>query len=205
MKVHFLSGLAAVSLIAGCTFNQPINTVQTPVGAANAQNDRIQLAYGNIEERLRDLSIAFRAASPDTVTFDFDSSRLSSETRQALNQQAAWLLANESVRMAVIGHADAPGTDRYNDRLGLRRARAVLGYLVRRGVARDRLDELVSRGESEPVVATDGRERQNRRVVTAVVGFDRVYVGDGLDGRYTAKPLNEYLQSGVGDPPFDID
>ncbi|MEM9782381.1 MAG: OmpA family protein [Pseudomonadota bacterium] len=198
MKTNILSGLAAVTLLAGCAFNTPINEQQQRFGQAQSQNNRVQLAYGNVEERLRDLSIAFRAASPDTVTFDFDSSRLTPETRQALNQQAAWLMANENVRMAVIGHADAPGTERYNERLGLRRARAVLGYLVSRGVERDRLDELVSRGEAEPVVPTEDRERQNRRVVTAVAGFDRVYVGDGLSGEYVVKSYNEYIDSAQG-------
>lgn len=199
MKATFLGAIATATLIAGCaSFETPIDQQFPPFGAAKTQNERIQLAYGNVEERLRDLSIAFRAAAPDTVTFDFDSSRLSSETRQALNQQAAWLMANESVRMAVIGHADAPGTDAYNDRLGMRRARTVLNYLVSRGVARDRLDALQSRGESDPVVPTEERERQNRRVVTAVAGFDRIYVGDGLDGRYVVQTYGAYIGSGDG-------
>ncbi|MEO0819964.1 MAG: OmpA family protein [Pseudomonadota bacterium] len=192
MKANHILCLAAAGLLtAGCAVESGSKPNQG-FGFAARSNDRIQVAYGDPSQRLRDLSVAFRAAVPDTVNFAFDSSRLDSESRRVLDQQAMWLKANKAVRMAVIGHTDLVGGERYNSRLGLRRARVAVNYLVRKGVARSRLDAVESRGESEPVVNTQERERQNRRSVTAVVGFDRQFVGTGLDGIYAERALANY-------------
>ncbi len=86
----------------------------------------------------------------------------------------------------------------YNDRLGLRRARAVVAYLARHGISRGRLDAVESRGESDPVVQTEERERRNRRSVTSVAGFDRHYVGDGLDGEYAHRVYKLYTGGKIG-------
>ena len=100
--------------------------------------------------------------------------------------------------MAVIGHTDKVGSEAYNDRLGLRRARAVVNYLVRHGIARERLDAVESRGEREPVVDTEERERRNRRAVTMVVGFERQYVGTGLDGKAAERIYRRYVAGTIG-------
>ena len=47
------------------------------------------------------------------------------------------------------------------------------------------------------MVQTDERERRNRRTVTSVAGFERHYVGDGLDGRYAARVYQKYVGGGV--------
>jgi peptidoglycan-associated lipoprotein len=127
------------------------------------------------------------------VTFDFNKSYLDSAARAALNKQVAWLKEHPYVRMTVVGHTDKVGTNAYNDRLGLRRARAVVAYLARKGISRGRLDAVESRGEHEPVVDTEGRERRNRRTVTSVVGFERHYVGDGMDGRIADRLYHKYI------------
>ncbi|MEM6676732.1 MAG: OmpA family protein [Pseudomonadota bacterium] len=183
--------MAGALAVAGCS--QEIGTFDNPhLGFTTQTNARLQNAYGDLEQRRRDLSIAFRAAAPDTVTFPFDSARLTSDARQALDQQAAWLVANDSVLMAIVGHTDAVGAESYNDRLGLRRARAALRYLTSRGVDPARLEAVESRGEREPVVDTQEREERNRRAVTVVVGFDRIYVGTGMNGITANRLYVEY-------------
>ncbi|MEL7346399.1 MAG: OmpA family protein [Pseudomonadota bacterium] len=199
-STNLLCCTAAVVALAGCGgfhLGGEAGKVNPAFGAAVIHNARVQNAYGNIEQRLRDLSVAFRAAATDTVTFDFDRATLTAESRRVLDQQAMWLLANENVRMAIVGHTDLVGGEAYNDRLGLRRARTALAYLVSKGVSRDRLDALESRGESEPVVQTEERERRNRRAVTMVAGFDRVYVGPDLDGEYARRVYDIYQAGGA--------
>ncbi|MGF1551376.1 MAG: OmpA family protein [Paracoccaceae bacterium] len=191
----FLAGLALAS--AGCATESGLGPNPGAIGAGQVVNARLQKAYGDPAERLRDLSVAFRASADDTVTFDFDSARLTSAARAALDSQVRWLSANESVSMAVVGHTDLVGPEAYNVGLGLRRARAVVRYLVARGIARERLDAVASAGESEPVGATDGRERRNRRAVTAVAGFERYYVGPNLDGEYAATTYDNFQVSPV--------
>lgn len=198
-KATIIAVLVAGLAVAGCS------SVAGPAGegahshlygVATTRNTNAQLAYGDPSARIRALNEAFRAEAPDTVTFDFDRASLDSAARAALNKQAAWLKANEGVRMTVVGHADKVGPAPYNDRLGLQRARAVVRYLTSRGVSRGRLDAVESRGEMQPVVDTAGRERRNRRAVTSVAGFERRYVGLGLDGKVAERLYNGYLGTG---------
>ena len=198
-KLKIIAVLAAGLALAGCTSYGPAGEGRNShlYGVATAQNISAQIAYGDPASRIRALNEAFRAAAKDTVTFEFNRIALDSSARAALDQQVTWLKANQHVRMTVVGHADRVGTDAYNDRLGLRRAKAVVAYLARHGISRGRLDAVESRGESEPVVQTDERERRNRRTVTSVAGFERHYVGDGLDGRYAARVYQNYVGGGV--------
>jgi outer membrane protein OmpA-like peptidoglycan-associated protein len=194
-NMKIIAVLATGMALAGCTLYGPAGEGSNShlYGVATAQNINAQIAYGDPASRIRALNEAFRAAAQDTVTFDFNRTALDSSASAALDQQVKWLKANQHVRMTVVGHADKVGTDAYNDRLGLRRARAVVAYLTRHGISRGRLDAVESRGESEPVVQTDERERRNRRTVTSVAGFERHYVGDGLDGRYAARVYQKYV------------
>ncbi len=164
-------------------------------GQATQANFEAQDAYNLSNERLLDLAREFSANTQDTVTFAFNRSNLDSAARQALDGQAKWLKANADVRMTIVGHADKVGSERYNDRLGLRRARNVVAYLARRGISRKRLDAVESRGEREPVVQTEQRERRNRRAITTVAGLQRNYVGTGLDGEVAQRVYDTY-QSG---------
>lgn len=69
-------------------------------------------------------------------------------------------LAGKTVgRVVVVGHADGVGSDRYNCRLGLKRAQAVASYLVEQGVARDRI-AIGSQGKREP--RADNRSETGR-------------------------------------------
>ncbi len=198
-NMKIIAVLATGMALAGCTLYGPAGEGSNShlYGVATAQNINAQIAYGDPASRIRALNEAFRAAAQDTVTFDFNRTALDSSARAALDQQVKWLKANEHVRMTVVGHADRVGTDAYNDRLGLRRARAVVAYLARHGISRGRLDTVESRGESEPLVQTDERERRNRRTVTSVAGFERHYVGDGMNGRYAERIYQGYVSGKV--------
>lgn len=70
-------------------------------------------------------------------------------------------------RIVVVGHADNVGGDRYNCRLGLKRAEAVGGWFVERGIARERI-VIGSQGKREPVAdnqSDTGRARNRRASV----------------------------------------
>ena len=193
------SALAFAFALSACV-QGPAGTHSTvpAYGQATAANFTSQDAYNRTNARLRDLGRDFAGNTQDTVTFAFDRSNLDATARKALDTQVAWLKANKSVKMTIIGHTDLVGTERYNQGLGLRRARNVLAYLVRRGISRGRLEAIASRGEREPVVQTEDRERRNRRAITTVSGFARNYVGTGLDGEYAARVYDTYQAGGFG-------
>ena len=185
-------------LVSGCAREAGGGDRAAEFGQAVALNNARQVAYKTPDDFLTDLGRVFASQAQDTVTFAFNSASLDATARSALDGQAAWLRANPEVRMTVEGHADAVGTEAYNDRLGLRRAQAVVNYLARRGVARSRLDAVESLGERQLAVETQERERQNRRAVTRVAGFVRNFVGDGMDGEIAARLYNTYQGTGGG-------
>jgi outer membrane protein OmpA-like peptidoglycan-associated protein len=197
-RIITLALLASAVVASRCAREAGYHRTGLAYGDATQINFNSQDAYNASSERLRSLSADFRQNTTDTVTFAFDRSGLDSTARAALNTQAAWLKANKSVKMTIIGHADLVGSERYNQGLGLRRARAVLRYLNRQGISKKRLEAIASRGESEPVVPTDQRERRNRRAQTTVSGFSRNYVGTGLDGEVAARVYDVYQSGNFG-------
>ena len=193
---------AAPMLMSGCAGNVAGDLSYAPeLGEANASNQIVQTAYlGGGDALLVNLQAQFEREAPTVVNFDFDRSKLDGEATSRLDEQVAWLKKNEGVRVRLYGHTDLVGSEGYNDRLGLKRARAAMHYMVSKGVAADRLEAVESRGEREPVVNTQDRERANRRTETVVIGFSRLFLGDGMDGRRADKAYRRYAGDNVESP-----
>ena len=164
-------------------------------GSATANNVGIQNG-----DRSYALSLANRFAEevPDMVNFDFDSATLDPQARAILDLQADWIKQFPEVRFKVYGHTDAVGSSAYNKQLGLRRARAVVSYLATQGIERSRLEAVVSLGKTQPLVVTQGRERQNRRTVTEVTGFVERHP-TVMDGKYAQIIYRDYVASAVAE------
>jgi outer membrane protein OmpA-like peptidoglycan-associated protein len=82
--------------------------------------------------------------------FDFDSARLDVPARQELEVAIRWLREAPERRLVIEGHTDEVGSARYNQRLGLERARSARDYLVSRGVRPEQVT-VRSGGEAEPI------------------------------------------------------
>ena len=165
-------------------------------GAATANNHAVNVSRGG---HVAAIGARFAAEVPTQVTFDFDSAALTPAARAVLDRQADWMRQFPELGFRVFGHADAPGSGAYNERLGRRRAEAAVAYLGARGVSLARLEALVSFGESRPAIPGAGRERRNRRVVTAVSGFDARHP-TVLNGKYAEVVFREYVASAVPEP-----
>ncbi len=162
-------------------------------GFGNATANNTQVQQGDTGY-LVGLDNEFKRRVPVMVYFDFNSSALNPDAVEALRQQAAFIRSYPAIRFSVYGHADAVGSAAYNKRLGLKRAQTVVAYLISLGVDRDRLEALVSFGESQLAVPTQDRERQNRRATTKVAGYvdksERT-----LDGKYAKTVYEGYITS----------
>lgn len=64
--------------------------------------------------------------------------------------------------MLVVAHSDRAGSAAYNLTLSTRRGASIRAYLVAKGVPAERI-EVMSRGDTQPLVPTTQREPQNRR------------------------------------------
>ncbi len=162
-------------------------------GNANMNN---HLVMTGEKSHVFDLSNRFANEVLSTVNFAFNSAQLDAGARDTLREQAHWIKQFPEVRFRVYGHTDKVGSSAYNKSLGLRRANAVVNYLVSQGISRSRLEAVVSFGESQPLIVTQGRERRNRRTVTEVSGFVSSHP-IVMQGKYAQVVYREYVNSAV--------
>jgi outer membrane protein OmpA-like peptidoglycan-associated protein len=101
------------------------------------------------------------------IYFEFDSATPTPAARGLLEKVGAALRTPElaAFHFLVEGHTDDIGSDDYNQRLSVARARAVAAYLEAQGISEARLRP-TGKGESAPVASNDDEEgrRRNRRV-----------------------------------------
>ena len=109
--------------------------------------------------------VSVKASRTYLVFFDWDRADLTERARQIIAEAAAAASQVQTTRIEVQGSADRSGTPGYNQNLSLRRARAVAGELVRRGVPQGEI-AVQGFGDTRPLIATRAgvREPQNRRV-----------------------------------------
>lgn len=101
----------------------------------------------------------------EPIYFDHDKSEIRPEHYEYLNEMARILDGIHDLRVEVIGHTDAVGTDAYNVGLSKRRAQAIKDYFKSQGIEPDKL-EIDFKGERQPVdsnTTSEGKQR-NRRV-----------------------------------------
>ncbi|GIV33385.1 MAG: cell envelope biogenesis protein OmpA [Chitinophagales bacterium] len=110
------------------------------------------------------------------VYYDFDKSKLRDDARPVLSNVLA-IMKNYPIIIEIGGHTDAVGTEEYNQKLSERRAEAVYNYLVREGIAPERLYQK-GYGEKKNVAPNrlpngkdnpEGRQL-NRRAEFVVIG-----------------------------------
>ncbi|MDF2234423.1 OmpA family protein [Albimonas sp. CAU 1670] len=184
--------LAAALGAAGCV-DTPSAALPNPDLHAYANEENILAMRGIVDpDRLAALAAAFAIETDPAITFDFDRAELEPAALAALQTQADWLIRHPSVLVAIYGHADLVGSSAYNDRLGLRRAAAAARALVEMGVDDDRLLLVASRGERDPIVPTEERERLNRRVATVVEGYGLGWDRRRFDGKRAEIVYSQY-------------
>ncbi|WP_417522984.1 OmpA family protein [Marinovum sp.] len=200
---YLVASVAALGILAGCSPHKgPVQSsfyresgalIDTGnFGTATMNNQAYQTGE---KQWVYNMAQRFADEVLTTVNFAFNSAALDAGARDTLREQAAWIRRFPEVRFRVYGHTDKVGSNGYNRQLGQRRADAVVNFLVSQGISRSRLEAVVSFGETQPLIVTEGRERRNRRTVTEVTGF---VAGHPmlLDGNYAAVVYREYLTSG---------
>lgn len=203
-STKFTASALALALVAGCApssdpvytqFHREAGSLLDTGSFGNATMNNRLVQTGERQFTF-DLANRFAGEVQSTVTFAFNSAQLDSNARNILRQQAGWIRQFPEVRFKVYGHTDATGSTGYNKRLGLQRANTVVSYLASLGISRKRLQAVVSFGETQPLIVSQGRERENRRTVTEVSGFIKRHP-TVMDGKYAQIIYRDYVASAV--------
>jgi OOP family OmpA-OmpF porin len=101
----------------------------------------------------------------EDVLFDFDKAEVKPRYFPILDEVVNVMNKNPGLKMDIQGNTDAKGTENYNQALSERRAKAVKDYLVKKGIARERLPR-IGYGLTQPVASnlTEEGRALNRRV-----------------------------------------
>ncbi len=111
-----------------------------------------------------------------TIFFDFDDYSIKESEKQKLENLAGVMDENPDLRLEIIGHTDAKGSNAYNIRLSKNRANSTVRYLTGKGIDKDRFT-ITGAGEDSPVAINTkqdgsdcprGREL-NRRVEIQII------------------------------------
>ncbi|MEC4813302.1 MAG: OmpA family protein, partial [Scytonema sp. PMC 1069.18] len=120
-----------------------------------------------------------RLKVPRNVHFALDKSFISTESAAVLDRVAEVLQQYPFIEVQLLGHTDPRASDAYNQALGRRRALSVRNYLLRKGIAPERMT-IRSLGESQRKVpgSTDvvdyARDRRVEIIYRDVRGIDLI-------------------------------
>jgi OmpA-OmpF porin, OOP family len=103
--------------------------------------------------------------------FDFDKSVIKNVDKAELNRAISFIKKYPDARVKLEGHTDSKGSEDYNQRLSVRRAKAVEQYIVKEGGTKESKITSAGYGELKPVDTnnTDEGRAKNRRVEVLII------------------------------------
>lgn len=121
-------------------------------------------AAGGGEVEAREISLG-------EIYFDFDSYEVLPASEPSLQRVIMLMNSNPQVKMEVGSHTDVRGTEEYNFKLSVERAKSVVRYLVDHGIDRSRLTWR-GYGKRNPKIknaTTEAEHRMNRNTTFKVI------------------------------------
>ena len=95
----------------------------------------------------------------DNIFYDYDKATLRPESKTALDEMVQVMRDNPHITIEMASHTDRHGSEQYNINLSQRRAQSVIDYLIKAGVAPDRL-QAQGYGKSRPKTITKKLARE---------------------------------------------
>jgi len=157
------------SAAATATTSAPSASAPSPSGGSESEPD------SGAGSTVPDVQAAAPVADPApldelrvldaSMLFEVDAHALRPEALPALEELVAFVAEHPQATLEIVGHTDSAGSEPYNLALSIRRAEAVVAYLVERGADPARLTA-VGMGESQPIAdnATKEGRAANRRI-----------------------------------------
>ncbi|MGE5307724.1 MAG: OmpA family protein [Deltaproteobacteria bacterium] len=106
------------------------------------------------------------------IYFEYDRSRIQADAKPILDDAVAALQKSPETSILISGNCDVRGSEKYNDKLGRKRAESVKKYMIEQGISEDRI-KIVSRGKLDavaPVTDLKGMAKdRNAQFMVAVV------------------------------------
>ena len=147
---------AAVGATAGALIGRKMD--KAAEAAKQVEGAKVQLVEIN---GLPAVKVTFDSG----ILFDFNSSKLSADAQASLSKFAGVLKSTPDADVAILGHTDNVGTEKANQSVSEKRAKAVANFLVEQGVE-SQIKDVFGMSYNQPIASNDTEEgkAQNRRV-----------------------------------------
>lgn len=114
----------------------------------------------------------------DNVYYDFNKATIRGDASDELDRVVSILNQYPSMEIQLLSHTDSRGDLIYNENLSQRRAESAVGYIVSRGIDRNRLtgkgygEWLLKNDCKDGVNCNDAQHQENRRTEIKIVKLD---------------------------------
>lgn len=151
---------ASVGAAVGATTGALIGRKMDKAAAAAKEVEGAQVELVDVNG-LPAVKVTFESG----ILFGFNSSTLSDEAKVALADFAEVLKTTPDADVAILGHTDNVGTEKANQSVSEKRAKAVAKYLTEQG-AEEQIKDVLGMSFTQPVADNETEEgrAQNRRV-----------------------------------------
>ncbi len=104
------------------------------------------------------------------IFFETDKYKLKEKSKVELKRLVRFLKHNSTVKIEIAGHTDNRGKKAYNKELSRQRAKSVYDYLLKQGIAKERL-QFEGYGETSPIASNETKagRAQNRRTEFIII------------------------------------
>lgn len=155
--------------------NADFEVFESEIQTATKGNKKLSYSIKKIIVEQNPLPIVYK---PNNIQYEFNKFDLSSESTDELDKIAILLNTTTDLKVEIISHTDARGSEAYNLKLSKRRAKAAFDYLISKGVEASKLT-MNGKGESQLLVAcgencSEEDHAKNRRsefIVTNAAGL----------------------------------
>lgn len=124
-------------------------------------HDTVTVTVTVFKEKIEEIEKNFNAAN-----FKSGKADLNDDAKFVLYDLVKILEKQPDVRLKIVGHTSEEGSPAFNQKLSEKRAKAVVDFMIARGISPDRL-EYEGKGSSEPLEA--GNNEVNRRTQIIVL------------------------------------
>ncbi len=126
------------------------------------------------------------------VYFDYDKSDLRDDAKDILQKAMYTLQHNEKTDILITGNADVRGSEKYNEKLGARRAEALRDFMKQQGLSEERI-KILSRGKLDalaPVTDLVGMQK-DRNAQFMIAEVEEVMIPADQASLYQDKTIEE--------------
>ena len=141
--------------------------IEIPAEVVNITKTKI-LALGRYSDEYREVKCELLDYNLLPINWDFNSARLTSKAKKIIDDKLLPLL-KAGHRIEIVSHTDSRGSDSYNMKLSQRRAKAVVNYLISKGINSEMLESkgygetMLKNNCSNGVSCTEAQHLVNRR------------------------------------------